>query len=229
MACSPVLRAVQAEAATCGRGSYGRRYRNVRFDVGHACVTMTMMMEISMIPTPAAVKSDTCRCCPRGKPDGVSPTFLLLATSSSRSSSASQLQRLLPSQITRVQLPENYSTQPTRMYFQRGNDPTLSAGASNAVNTGLATLATDALYGVPRGVQSDPVPCTTCAGSTVRTSSYTQEFRRGQWSPAPNALGGSFYLPDALRTPGIVSGGNGEGTPPHLPAAELHQSILVLG
>lgn len=215
----PVLRAVQAEAAiaavarmAAGTGTSGSMWDMLRD------VLMTMMMEISMIPTPAAVKSDYVSLLPSGKPDGVSPTFLAsyFVKPQFFFGLPPSCNVFYPSQINAYNYSENYSTQPTRMYFnEEAILSTLSAGASNAVNTGLATLATDALS------TAYPEECNQAIRAVYDLRGlngknllvYPEEFFKGpvvSRRPMPRWF---VYLLDALRTPGVVSGGNGGGTP----------------
>lgn len=144
----PVLRAIQAEQAIAAvarmaatTGAAGSMFDMLRD------VLMTMMMEVSMNPAPAAVRSDYVSLLPKGPvSDTQGPIFL------ANYCVKPQFFFGLPPTCNVFFTPmvgdyaynENYITQPTRMYFN--DEAILSALNANAnVGRGLAALFQDAL------------------------------------------------------------------------------------
>jgi hypothetical protein len=147
----PILRAKQAEEALA---AVARKASNVGSQgsmwdmLGE--VLKTMMMEIAMIPTPAAVRSDFRSLLPKGPVDGnadnvfltnyfVKPQFLFGLPPACNV--------FFPPQISDYAYNENYITQPTRMYF---NEETILSylnrnATPNGVNSVGASLMQDAL------------------------------------------------------------------------------------
>lgn len=218
----PILRAVQAEAAisavarmASGTGTSGSMWDMLRE------VLMTMMMEVSMIPTPSAVKSDFVSLLPQGVPDGIAPTFLAsyFVKPQFFFGLPPSCNVFFPGQTNSYQYTENYATQPTRVYFNE--EAILSTLARDASN-GLQALATDALS------TAYPEECNEAIRAVREQRGlngknllvYPEEFFKGPVIDRRSMPRWFVYVLDALRTPGTTGGGGAPATPSGTGAAD---------
>lgn len=205
----PILRAVQAEAAisavarmASGTGTSGSMWDMLRE------VLMTMMMEVSMIPTPSAVKSDFVSLLPQGVPDGIAPTFLAsyFVKPQFFFGLPPSCNVFFPGQTNAYQYNENYATQPTRMYF---NEEAILSTLAPAVAGGLQALATDALS------TAYPEECNEAIQAVRQQRGlngknllvYPEEFFKGPVIDRRSMPRWFVYVLDAMRTPGKTGGG----------------------
>jgi len=205
----PILRAVQAEAAisavarmASGTGTSGSMWDMLRE------VLMTMMMEVSMIPTPSAVKSDFGSLLPQGVPDGIAPTFLAsyFVKPQFFFGLPPSCNVFFPGQTNAYQYNENYATQPTRMYF---NEEAILSTLAPAVAGGLQALATDALS------TAYPEECNEAIQAVRQQRGlngknllvYPEEFFKGPVIDRRSMPRWFVYVLDAMRTPGKTGGG----------------------
>lgn len=145
----PILKAVQNEKAlgavarmAAGNGSAGSMWDML-------CeILKTMMMEVAMIPSPAAVKSDFTTLLPKGPTEGelgakflasyfVKPQFFFGLPPACNV--------IFPPQISAYSYNENYITQPTRMYFNEEAILSFLNSNSAAQSASLHALTQDAL------------------------------------------------------------------------------------
>ncbi len=157
----PILRAKQAEealAAVARKASQVGTQGSMWDMLGE--VLRSLMMEIAMIPTPAAVRSDFKSLLPKGTVNGnVGPVFLTnyFVKPQFLFGLPPACNVFFPSQISDYGYNENYVTQPTRMYF---NEETILAylnrnATPNGVNSTGASLMQDALCtGYPEEVDN---------------------------------------------------------------------------
>jgi len=205
----PILRAVQAEAAisavarmASGTGTSGSMWDMLRE------VLMTMMMEVSMIPTPSAVKSDFVSLLPQGVPDGIAPTFLAsyFVKPQFFFGLPPSCNVFFPGQTNSYQYNENYATQPTRMYF---NEEAILSTLAPGVAGGLQALATDALSTAYPEECNDAIRAVReqrgLNGKNLLV--YPEEFFKGPVIDRRSMPRWFLYVLDAMRTPGNTAGG----------------------
>lgn len=150
----PILKAVQDTNAISAIARQAAQAANGSLWSMLQEVLRTVMCELSMLPTPAAVKSDYRTLLPQGKPtnysEGIEPVFLTqyFVKPQSYYSLPPVCNVFFPSQIESAAYQENYAAQPTRAYY---NEATITNILSNnAGNTGTgaqaaATLMQDAM------------------------------------------------------------------------------------
>lgn len=150
----PILKAVQDTNAISAIARQAAQAANGSLWSMLQEVLRTVLCELSMLPTPAAVKSDYRTLLPQGKPTGYSegtePVFLTqyFVKPQSYYSLPPVCNVFFPSQIESSAYQENYAAQPTRAYY---NEATITNILSNnAGNTGTgaqaaATLMQDAM------------------------------------------------------------------------------------
>lgn len=201
----PILRAVQANAALAavarlaqGVGTTGSMWDMLRE------VLMTMMMEVSMIPTPSVAKSDFVSLLPSGPPDGRSPTLLAnyFVKPQFFFGLPPNCNVFYPSQYESYTYQENYITQPTRMYFNE--EAFLSALNQNSTSAGLNALLQDAL------TTAFPEECDQALRAAVSTPPaalngknmlvYPEEFFKGPVIDRRAMPRWFSYVIDAMRT-----------------------------
>lgn len=147
----PVLRAVQANFALDAVAQMASRVGNAGsiWQILQE-IMQTLMMEIAMIPTPAAVVSDYSTLQVRGVPTGTTsitaPVFLTnyMVKPPFFFGIPPVCNVFFPTQIQHYAYEENYITQPTRMYF---NEETLAGYLNVDANAGsaLGNMFRDAL------------------------------------------------------------------------------------
>jgi murein DD-endopeptidase MepM/ murein hydrolase activator NlpD len=145
----PVLKAVQDSTAIAAIARQAAQSANGSLWSMLQEILRTVMCELAMLPTPAAVKSDYASLLPKGKPDapsrGTEPVFLTqyFVKPQSYYSLPPVCNVFFPSQIQNGGYQENIAAQPTRAYY---NEATITNILSNnAGNTGSGAQAAAAL------------------------------------------------------------------------------------
>jgi len=252
----PILRAVQSESAlaatarmastTGGAGSLWDMISEL---------LRTMLMEISMLPTPAAVSSDFRTLLPRGEPD-VSYGQIFLTSYFVKPQCFFGIPPVcnvfFPSQISSYTYQENYATQPTRLYFneerllsylnQNGNGSSALSAAGNS-------LAQDAMCtGFPEEVDIAARDAVSQAGQNGKNLLvYPEEFFKGpvidrrampRWfaflldsmrivGDDTSQQGDDADGSDESRTPGTTDGALNTGSPNASPQESSTSHVLT--
>lgn len=225
----PVLKAVQDSTAIEAIARQAAQSANGSLWSMLQEVLRTVMCELTMLPTPAAVKSDYRSLLPKGKPvdpsEGVSPVFLTqyFVKPQSYYSLPPVCNVFFPSQIQQSAYQENYATQPTRAYY---NEATISNILSNSAgNTGPgaaagATLMQDALTtGYPEEVDiavRDARDAALQNGKNMLV--YPEEYFKGPVVLRKQLPRWFAFMIDATRSRLAQSGTSNDGDP--TPGAE---------
>lgn len=145
----PILRAVQDEKAVSAvarmasnTGASGSLWQMLTE------VLKTVLMEVVMLPTPAAVRSDYSTLLPKGQPSAEAPVFLTnyFVKPSTFFSLPPACNVFFPSQLETYSYQEGIAEQPTRMYFNESATlALLGNSAGNSTSAGLQGTMQDAL------------------------------------------------------------------------------------
>ena len=213
----PILKAAQDDTAISAIARQASQAANGSLWSMLQEVLRTVMCELSMLPTPAAVKSDYRTLLPAGKPTapsyGTEPVFLTqyFVKPQSYYSLPPACNVFFPSQIQHSAYQENYATQPTRAYYNEAaisNILSNNAGNTSSGAAAAATLMQDALTtGYPEEVDiaiRDARDAALQNGKNMLV--YPEEYFKGPVILRKQLPRWFAYLIDASRSEILVSG-----------------------
>lgn len=145
----PILRAVQDEKAVSAVAKMASNHNNAGSLWAMLTeVLRTVLMEVAMLPTPAAVRSDYATLLPKGQPSPEGPVFLTnyFVKPATYFSLPPASNVFFPSQLETYSYQEGIADQPTRMYFNESAMLSLLGNASGSTpSAGMAARMQDAL------------------------------------------------------------------------------------